>query len=104
VTGFDGILNSTTNIILTEMEAKQCSFEAALQAAQEAGIAECDPSDDAGRRPKRRCRHRGHDAAIKLALLWTVLLNEPLPLSAIATGGIGSSGSTRQRKRGCASS
>ena len=46
VRGFQGILNSTTNIILTEMEERQCSFTEALAKAQRDGIAERDPTDD----------------------------------------------------------
>lgn len=46
VCGFNGILNSTTNIILTEMEERQCAFEEALAKAQRDGIAERDPTDD----------------------------------------------------------
>ena len=46
VRGVEGILNSTTNIILTEMEERQCSFQEALAKAQYDGIAERDPADD----------------------------------------------------------
>ena len=77
VKGFDGILNSTTNIILTEMEEKQCSFADALATAQKDGIAERDPSGDID----------GHDAAIKVAVLATVLLGAEKP--DVATAGIG---------------
>jgi homoserine dehydrogenase len=77
VKGFDGILNSTTNIILTEMEEKQCSFADALATAQRDGIAERDPSGDID----------GHDAAIKVAVLATVLLGAENPQ--VATAGIG---------------
>ena len=82
ITGCDGILNSTTNIILTEMEEKQCSFANALATAQRDGIAERNPSGDID----------GHDAAIKIALLATVLLgakNLTLAEVDISTAGIG---------------
>ena len=62
--GFEGILNSTTNIILTEMETKQCTFDEALKKAQDEGIAERDPSGDID----------GHDAATKVAVLAAVVL------------------------------
>lgn len=61
--GFKGILNSTTNLILTRMEAGQ-SFEQAVAYAQQIGLAETDPSADVD----------GWDAAIKVAALVTVLM------------------------------
>ncbi|MCK5450176.1 MAG: homoserine dehydrogenase [Candidatus Omnitrophica bacterium] len=54
-----GILNGTTNFILTEMSEKGCSFDAALKVAQEKGIAESDPDLDIS----------GADSAHKLAIL-----------------------------------
>ena len=45
VIGFRGVLNSTTNLILTRME-EGMSFDDALRHAQEIGIAETDPSND----------------------------------------------------------
>lgn len=54
-----GILNGTTNFILTEMFEKGVSFETALQKAQERGYAEADPSLDID----------GWDAAHKITLL-----------------------------------
>src|SRR5205807_1223829 len=56
--GFHGILNSTTNVILSEME-KGLSFEAALKKAQELGIAETVPTHDID----------DWDAAVKTAAL-----------------------------------
>ena len=43
--GFSGVLNSTTNVVLTEVE-KGLSFEDAIRRAQGLGIAETDPSHD----------------------------------------------------------
>jgi homoserine dehydrogenase len=63
VTGFRGILNSTTNTILTQME-KGRSFGAALKRAQAMGIAEADAGHDID----------GWDAAAKTAALANVLL------------------------------
>ncbi len=54
-----GILNGTTNFILTEMSEKGCSFDQALQVAQEKGIAESDPDIDIS----------GADSAHKLVIL-----------------------------------
>ncbi len=64
---FRGVLNSTTNLILTRMEAGS-SFDEAVAHAQELGIAETDPSGDVD----------GWDAAIKVAALVTVLMQAPL--------------------------
>jgi homoserine dehydrogenase len=64
---FRGILNSTTNLILTLME-QGSSFDQAVQTAQEIGIAETDPSGDL----------EGWDAAVKVAALTTVLMEHPL--------------------------
>ena len=62
--GFRGILNSTTNLILTRMEAGE-SFDQAVAYAQSIGIAETDPSGDVD----------GWDAAVKVAALATVLMD-----------------------------
>lgn len=67
VTGFEGILNSCTNLILEEMEKGE-SFDEAVAYAQSIGIAETDPSGDID----------GWDAAIKVAALSTVLINVPI--------------------------
>ncbi len=65
--GFRGILNSSTNIILTSME-RGASFDEALAEAQKAGVLEADPSGDID----------GWDAAIKVAALVTVLMGVPM--------------------------
>ncbi len=54
-----GILNGTTNFILTEMKAKGCSFAEALKTAQKMGFAEADPELDIS----------GKDSAHKLSIL-----------------------------------
>jgi homoserine dehydrogenase len=64
ITSFRGVLNSTTNYILTQMETG-ASFEEAVQAAQTMGIAETDPSADVD----------GWDAAFKTTVLANVLLD-----------------------------
>jgi homoserine dehydrogenase len=74
---FRAILNSTTNLILSRMEAGE-SFDAAVKYAQQIGIAETDPSGDVD----------GWDAAIKIAALATVLMNIPLQPATIDRTGI----------------
>lgn len=64
---FKGILNSTTNLILSRMEDGD-SFEDAVAYAQQIGIAETDPSGDVD----------GWDAAVKVSALVTVLMDTPL--------------------------
>jgi homoserine dehydrogenase len=64
---FRGILNSTTNLILSRMEKGE-DFNEAVGYAQSIGIAETDPSGDID----------GWDAAIKVAALVTVLMGIPL--------------------------
>jgi len=76
--GFRGILNSTTNLILSGME-RGLTFDAALKTAQQMGVAETDASHDV----------EGWDAAVKVAALVTVLMDEPIPLSQIHREGIG---------------
>lgn len=76
--GFRGILNSTTNLILTRMEAGE-SFAHAVQYAQSIGIAETDPSGDVD----------GWDAAVKVAALATVLMDAPLKPQQVERTGIG---------------
>lgn len=84
VEGFRGVVNSTTNFILSAMEQDE-SFEAALARMQAAGVAEADPSLDVD----------GWDAAAKGAALANVLLGaETTPLS-IEREGIGPSTAAR---------
>ncbi|MBZ5556669.1 MAG: homoserine dehydrogenase [Acidobacteriia bacterium] len=64
VQGFRGVINSTTNYMLTEMEQGR-TFDAALAEMQASGIAEADPSFDVD----------GWDAAAKTAALANVLLD-----------------------------
>jgi homoserine dehydrogenase len=64
---FKGILNSTTNLILSRLERGD-SFDEAVKHCQDVGIAETDPSGDVD----------GWDAAIKVSALVTVLMGIPL--------------------------
>jgi homoserine dehydrogenase len=75
--GFHGILNSTTNVILSQME-QGLSFDEALKKAQELGVAETDATHDID----------GWDAAVKTAALITVLMDVPIRLDQIAREGI----------------
>jgi homoserine dehydrogenase len=77
--GFHGILNSTTNVILSGME-EGLSFGQALQKAQAIGVAETDASHDI----------EGWDAAVKVAALVTVLMGTKIALADIQREGIGS--------------
>jgi homoserine dehydrogenase len=76
--GFHGILNSTTNLILGEME-QGLALDEALKKAQALGIAETDATNDID----------GWDAAVKTAALITVLMDVSIRLEDIARQGIG---------------
>ena len=73
-----GILNGTTNYILTRMFSSGASFEAALAEAQAKGYAEADPTADV----------EGHDAARKIAILGALASGKIVPADAIHTEGI----------------
>ena len=62
VVSINGIINGTTNYILTKMAQEGQDFGVALSAAQELGYAEADPTNDV----------EGIDAAYKLAILSTL--------------------------------
>jgi homoserine dehydrogenase len=74
---FRGVLNSTTNLILSRMESGE-SFDQAVAYAQQIGIAETDPSGDID----------GWDAAIKVSALATVLMGTPLRPDQVERTGI----------------
>jgi len=73
-----GILNGTTNYVLTEMESTGEDFEVVLKRAQELGYAEADPTFDV----------EGIDAAHKLCLLTTMAFGAEMSLDDIPTEGI----------------
>ncbi len=73
-----GILNGTTNYILTEMIQFGKSFEAALAEAQEKGYAEADPTADV----------EGIDAARKTAILADICFGKNVPVSEVKAVGI----------------
>jgi len=72
-----GIVNGTTNFVLSAMGDGR-SYEEALAEAQQLGYAEADPSDDVG----------GGDAAAKLAILSTVAFGSRVPLEWVEVEGI----------------
>ncbi|HLK22124.1 MAG TPA: homoserine dehydrogenase [Bryobacteraceae bacterium] len=78
VTMLYGILNGTSNYILTEIERRGVSFEQALQEAQALGYAEADPTADVD----------GYDARSKLAILSALAFGEKITPSDIYTEGI----------------
>jgi homoserine dehydrogenase len=73
-----GILNGTTNYVLTQMEETEEDFEVVLKRAQELGYAEADPTFDVD----------GIDAAHKLALLTAMAFGAELTYEGIPTEGI----------------
>ena len=73
-----GIVNGTTNFILSEMATTGAAYGEALSRAQELGYAEADPSDDVG----------GADAAAKMAILARLAFHTPVTLSEVAFEGI----------------
>jgi homoserine dehydrogenase len=75
---FRGVLNSTTNLILSRMERGD-GFDDAVKYAQSIGIAETDPSGDVD----------GWDAAIKVSALATVLMGIPTRPQDVDRSGIG---------------
>ncbi|HHU63408.1 MAG TPA: homoserine dehydrogenase [Clostridiales bacterium] len=78
ITEIIGILNGTTNYILTKMKKEGMRFEEALSDAQQKGYAERDPSDDV----------EGYDAARKLAILASIAYDERVDYHRIHTEGI----------------
>ncbi|WP_256973928.1 homoserine dehydrogenase [Brevibacillus brevis] len=79
IQGVRGILNGTTNFILTKMEAEQLSYQEVLKQAQELGYAEADPRSDV----------EGFDAMYKLYILAQLVYGESLPLADVVRKGIG---------------
>ena len=73
-----GIVNGTTNFILSEMAASGASYEDVLAQAQGLGYAEADPSDDVS----------GADAAAKMAILARLAFHTPVTLSEVSYEGI----------------
>jgi len=73
-----GILNGTSNYILTQMHQNGTSYAAALKSAQELGYAEADPTADVG----------GFDACRKLSILLSLATGKTADYTNIKTEGI----------------
>jgi homoserine dehydrogenase len=73
-----GIINGTTNYILTKMTTEGSNFSDVLKEAQDLGYAEADPTADVD----------GHDAARKLAILASIAFNSRVSLKNVYTEGI----------------
>lgn len=73
-----GILNGTTNYILSQMKREGKDFEVALKEAQMNGYAEADPTADI----------EGHDACRKIAILSSIAYNQFVDYKEIYTEGI----------------
>jgi len=73
-----GIVNGTTNFILTEMARTGATFEQALAEAQRLGYAESDPSEDVD----------GRDAAAKMAILARLAFDTPVHIDQVRYEGI----------------
>ncbi len=73
-----GIVNGTTNFVLTEMARTGMTFSEALAEAQRLGYAEADPSEDVD----------GRDAAAKMAILARLAFDTPVHLSQVRYEGI----------------
>lgn len=78
IESLSGIVNGTSNYVLTRMRADGLSFDAAVKEAQQKGYAEADPTLDVG----------GGDAAHKLAVLSMLAFGARLDGVAISTEGI----------------
>lgn len=78
INGITGILNGTTNYILTQMRKEGRDFSDALKSAQEHGYAEANPTADI----------EGHDACRKIAILSSIAYNEFVDCKSIYTEGI----------------
>src|SRR5680860_1129118 len=77
-TKVSGIVNGTTNFILSEMAASGAAYEDTLARAQELGYAEADPTDDVN----------GADAAAKMAILARLAFHTPVTLDQVDFEGI----------------
>jgi homoserine dehydrogenase len=73
-----GIVNGTTNFILSEMAATGAPYEEVLARAQELGYAEADPTADVS----------GADAAAKMAILARLAFHTPVTLDEVSYEGI----------------
>ncbi|HZJ87292.1 MAG TPA: homoserine dehydrogenase [Erysipelothrix sp.] len=80
IESIEGILNGTSNYILTKMREDKLSFETALKQAQDLGFAEKDPTDDV----------EGYDAGRKIAILASILSGHRIDFKDVKIQGISS--------------
>lgn len=73
-----GIVNGTTNYMLTRMDEDSLDYDAALKEAQDRGFAEADPTADVD----------GLDAAAKIAILASIAFNSRVTMDQVYTEGI----------------
>lgn len=73
-----GIINGTTNYILSKMTQEKLSFDAALKEAQEKGYAEADPTSDV----------EGYDVSYKLAIIASLAFGTKVHVDSIYREGI----------------
>lgn len=73
-----GIVNGTTNYMMTRMAEEGCDFEEVLKDAQEKGYAEKDPTADI----------EGHDAGRKIAILTSLIAGQQVDFEDVHTEGI----------------
>jgi homoserine dehydrogenase len=73
-----GIVNGTTNFVLSEMAATGAAYEDVLERAKQLGYAEADPTEDVN----------GADAAAKMAILARLAFHTPITLGDVAYEGI----------------
>ena len=78
ITSIMGIVNGTTNYMLTKMSNEHLDYADVLQEAQNKGYAESDPTADVG----------GFDAARKLAILASIAFNTRISLDDVQVEGI----------------
>jgi len=74
----EGILNGTTNFILTKMHNSNATYAEALEEATSLGYAEADPSGDV----------EGFDAAVKVSILARIFFDKNIPVSDVDRAGI----------------
>ena len=78
ITSVTGIVNGTTNYMLTRMQQDGLGYDEALAEAQELGFAEADPTADVD----------GLDAAAKIAILASIAFNSRVVMSQVPAEGI----------------
>ena len=84
-----GIVNGTTNYVLTRMTEERCSFAAAVAEAQELGYAERDPTADID----------GFDAAAKAAIIASIAFGARVVAGDVSREGITRHHGRRHRRR-----